>query len=145
MKALSDLLNIFAWIIVLVVFSGWLYLYWEDHQDVMSYIKKKPDTQAVIAKDSVLVALVGEKKLSCDRVPYSEYGYAVIDGYSKEVAFRWVHDESPLSSFQKGKLDIGVAEFAGEGLEGAELVGFSIEHICHGVPKRSPVYWVDTE
>lgn len=145
MKILSRLLNAFAWFVFMGVSLGGMYLFWEDHQDVMKYIDIKPNTRAVLSDGSVRMALVGEKGLSCDRVPWSENGYAIIDGYNKEASFRWVDDLSPTSSFPKGKLDIGIAEFSAEGIEEADFIGFNIKHICHGVTKTSPEYWMQVE
>ena len=140
-STLTKTLNILAWAVIFICSAFSLYLYWEDSQDVMRYIDMKPQTSPSLSDDSVRIALVGEKKLDCARVAWSEMGYAIIDGYNTEVAFRWVDDLSPLSSLTKGKWDIGIAEFNHVNVEQAEFVGFNIEHICHGVHKTSPIYW----
>ena len=141
MRSFVELLNFMAWVVVSVVVGAWIYLYWEDHQNVMEYMERKPDTPAFIDDGYLRVALIGEKKLDCERVPWSEYGHAIIDGFDTETSFRWVDDLTPLSSFEKGTIDIGIAEFGHKDIANAEFVGFSIAHICHGIKKRSPVYW----
>lgn len=144
MKALAQTLNVFAWLVFVICVFGGVYLFWEDHQDVMEYISKKPDSSIVKDNDKIRVALIGEKKLSCDRVPWSEQGYAIVDGYQQEAGFRWINDLTPLSTFPVGKLDIGIAEYKindANDMEKVEFIGFNIEHICHGVLKRSPIYW----
>lgn len=125
---------------------AWGYLYWEDRQDVMHYMAQKPDTGAVVDRDSIKMAIIGDKRFGwCKHVAWSEYGYAIIDSFQKEVAFRWVDDLTPNSTFDAGPLDAGIAEFTAMEINKASYVGFSVAHVCHNMEKRSHIYWFEVK
>ena len=143
MKVVGEFINLMSWVLVVCALGAGVYLHWEDRQPVMRSVYVKPGTSPVVTSGSVVIHLAGYKELEhCKKIPFSDVGYAIIDDFKREASFRYVDDETPMSTFDGGKLDMGEAEFSSAGIERASYIGWSFKHTCHDVEKDSPTYWI---
>lgn len=145
MKILGELANIIAWVVIIAMFSLFALLFWEDRQDVMTWIDIKQGTEIGRTDDSLVLHLAGYKRPAmdhCKKIPFSDVAYVAINDYKREAAFRYVDDDTPLSTFDGGKLDLGLAEFDALNAGSADLAGLSFSHMCRGEVKESPIYWI---
>jgi hypothetical protein len=148
MKTLVQILNIFLMIAAFVLAGAGIVLYWEDRTPVMKSVHIKEGTTPTITDDSIIIRLAGDKRFGhCQFVKFSSTGWVVQDGYSTKVDFRFIDDTSPDTSFGKGKLDAGYAEFYDSSgyndMHEVTSVGWSGRHNCRGEVRDTGIYWMD--
>lgn len=141
-ERITYLISVVATALIIFVINAVLTI----NKPVMGYVKPVGDW--VIEYDYIQVQLTGKKARNCRRVPDSEVGYIYSDdGFIAEVSFKYIDDETPLSSFPPGVINIGWTHWglwrgAGAGrvlynYYEVDEVGYSITHLCDGKTKVS--------